>query len=93
MKASWAAYPDNIGHRDSPGCFCCHNDEMQSAEGETISADCSGCHVILAQGEEVEEINVNLKRGLTFVHPEDFSELDEYVECVDCHTGGADIYE
>ena len=26
MKADWSAYPDNIGHRDSPGCFRCHNE-------------------------------------------------------------------
>jgi hypothetical protein len=31
MKAKWSAYPDNIGHRDSPGCFRCHNDVMKSA--------------------------------------------------------------
>jgi hypothetical protein len=93
MKASWAAYPNNIGHRDSPGCFRCHNDEMQSPEGKTIYTDCNSCHVILAQGEEVDEVRVNLKKGLPFIHPEDFSELDEYTECVDCHTGGADIYE
>jgi nitrate/TMAO reductase-like tetraheme cytochrome c subunit len=93
MKASWAAYPDNLGHRDSPGCFRCHNDEMQSAEGETITTTCNACHVILAQGEEVEEVRVNLSQGLPFVHPEDFDELDEYTECVDCHTGGADVYE
>ncbi len=53
----------------------------------------SKCHVILAQGEEVEEVNVNLSQGLPFIHPEDFDELDEYTECVDCHTGGVDIYE
>jgi nitrate/TMAO reductase-like tetraheme cytochrome c subunit len=93
MKASWAAYPDNIGHRDSPGCFRCHNDEMQSAEGEMIFTTCSKCHVILAQGEEVEEVSVNLREGLAFVHPEDYEELEEYTECVDCHTGGADVYE
>ncbi|MEE8434513.1 MAG: NapC/NirT family cytochrome c, partial [bacterium] len=36
MKANWAAYPDNIGHRDSPGCFRCHNYEMESEDGDTI---------------------------------------------------------
>ena len=25
MKASWKTYPDNIGHKDWPGCFRCHD--------------------------------------------------------------------
>ena len=25
MKASWKVYPDNIGHKDWPGCFRCHD--------------------------------------------------------------------
>lgn len=93
MKANWLAYPNNIGHRDSPGCFRCHNEDMQSAEGETIFTNCTGCHLILAQGESISDVNVNIEEGLPFVHPEDMEAIEEYTECFDCHTGGADIYE
>jgi len=93
MKADWSAYPDNIGHRDSPGCFRCHNDEMESAEGETIFTTCNKCHLILAQGESIEHVNVDLEEGLPFIHPEDFDTIEEYTECHDCHTGGEDLYE
>jgi nitrate/TMAO reductase-like tetraheme cytochrome c subunit len=93
MKAKWSAYPNNIGHRDSPGCFRCHNDYMESDEGETIFTTCDKCHAILAQGEEVDQVNVNFERGLEFLHPEDGEPFDEFTECVDCHTGGADLYE
>ena len=37
MKSSWKSYPDNIGHRDFPGCFRCHNDNLESREGKTSS--------------------------------------------------------
>jgi nitrate/TMAO reductase-like tetraheme cytochrome c subunit len=93
MKAKWSAYPNNIGHRDSPGCFRCHNDVMESASGDTIFTDCNGCHLILAQGQSIDRVNVNIEEGLPFVHPEDDEEISEYTECVDCHTGGAETYE
>lgn len=93
MKAKWSAYPDNIGHRDSPGCFRCHTEDLQSSEGETIFTTCNKCHLILAQGTAIDDVNVNFQQGLAFVHPEDLETIDEYTECVDCHTGGAELYE
>jgi len=93
MKADWSAYPDNIGHHYSRGCFRCHNDSMQSADGERIFTTCSSCHLILAQGESIDDVNVDFRTGLAFVHPEDGSTIDEYVSCVDCHTGGGGVYE
>jgi hypothetical protein len=93
MKVKWSAYPDNIGHRDSPGCFRCHRESMQSDDGETIFRTCSKCHVILAQGESIDEVNVNFEEGLAFIHPDDLEPMDEFEECVECHTGGADLYE
>ena len=52
MKADWRAYPDNIGHKDWPGCFRCHDGKHVSTAGKrTIKAnDCNACHLILAQG-------------------------------------------
>jgi hypothetical protein len=93
MKAQWSAHPDNIGHRDWPGCFRCHNDQLESAEGETIFTTCDRCHVILSQGRDGENPSVDLKEGKRFVHPEDDEEIDEYSDCSDCHTGGAALYE
>lgn len=92
MKANWLAHPDNVGHRDSPGCFRCHNDRMESAEGTPIATACNSCHVILAQGEDVVKIETDGAVGMTFYHPND-DYFDEYTECTDCHSGGADLYE
>jgi len=93
MKASYAVYPDNIGHRDWPGCFRCHNETMATEDGDTIFTTCNKCHLILAQGEDISQVNVNFNEGLAFIHPDGDEELDEYTECTECHTGGASVYE
>ncbi|HSU54802.1 MAG TPA: NapC/NirT family cytochrome c [Candidatus Dormibacteraeota bacterium] len=85
MKASWQVYPDNIGHKDWPGCFRCHDGSHKAADGKrTIKAnDCNACHTILAQGNG-SELNQLSPTGLKFKHPGD--EVDG--ACNDCHTGG-----
>jgi nitrate/TMAO reductase-like tetraheme cytochrome c subunit len=85
MKADWRAYPENIGHKDWPGCFRCHDGKHSSADGKkTIPAsDCVSCHTILAQGAG-EELKLISPNGQKFKHPGD--EVDG--SCNDCHTGG-----
>jgi hypothetical protein len=56
MSIGWDTYPSFIGHEQSPGCFRCHDGEMATAEGETISQECSLCHTLLAVEEENPEI-------------------------------------
>jgi hypothetical protein len=93
MKAKWSAYPDNIGHMESDGCFRCHTESMVSDEGNSVYTGCSDCHLILAQGETIEQGTVDFETGLPFEHPEDGEVFEEFELCTDCHTGGADIYE
>lgn len=97
MKADWSAHPNNIGHRNSPGCFRCHNYEMESDDGDTIFRNCNTCHVILAQIDPEEEpychLSEDFEAGTHFLHPSN----DEYIEnqtlCSDCHNGGFRLYE
>ena len=93
MKADWRAHPDNSGHRDSPGCFLCHNDEMIDAEADSVMTDCTACHAILGQNDEMIDSMDDFDLGRAFVHPEDWSEIEEFTLCSDCHTGGAELYE
>src|SRR5262249_49875655 len=85
MKATWQVYPDNIGHKDWPGCFRCHDGQHKAADGKrTIKAnDCIACHTILAQGAGAE-LDQLTPKGQKFKHPGD--EVDG--ACNDCHTGG-----
>ena len=84
MNASWKAYPNNIGHKDWPGCFRCHDGDHWTADKKrTIKAnDCNACHTILAQGSG-EELNLLTPGGQKFKHPGD--EVDG--ACNDCHDG------
>ena len=87
MNANWSVYPDNIGHRDWPGCFRCHDGGHQTEDGKrTIKAnDCNACHTILSQGNgaELQQLSAG---GQKFKHPEDL--YDPSFTCTDCHTGG-----
>jgi nitrate/TMAO reductase-like tetraheme cytochrome c subunit len=85
MKASWKVYPDNIGHKDWPGCFRCHDGLHKTPDGKrSIKAnDCNACHTILAQGSG-DELDKLTPKGQKFKHPGDEVEGG----CNDCHTGG-----
>lgn len=85
MKADWRAYPENIGHKDWPGCFRCHDGRHISADGQKKipASDCASCHTVIAQGQGAE-LHLISPNGQKFKHPGD--EVDG--ACNDCHTGG-----
>jgi nitrate/TMAO reductase-like tetraheme cytochrome c subunit len=86
MKADWRRYPENIGHKEWPGCFRCHDGlhkAVNDAQKKIPASDCSACHAILAQGdgEQLEKLNA---RGNTFIHID--AEYENF-DCSSCHTG------
>ncbi len=87
MKARWDAYPDNIGHMNSPGCFRCHDEEHKSVEGKVITQQCDVCHTIIEQGPASQP--KRSVEGLEFEHPFEDDGLWRDMKCFDCHTGGA----
>jgi len=60
MRVTWGTHPNNLGHIDSPGCFRCHDGGHTSADGQTITNDCSACHQIQASGEKNPKILTDL---------------------------------
>ena len=60
MKLRWGVQPNNLGHNDFPGCFRCHDGSHTSADGQTISNDCTACHNLLAVQEENPKMLVDL---------------------------------
>ncbi|PYX60299.1 MAG: cytochrome C [Acidobacteria bacterium] len=60
MRMTWGVHPNNLGHNDFPGCFRCHDGSHTSADGHTITNDCSACHQLLAAGEENPKILTDL---------------------------------
>ncbi|HUB68597.1 MAG TPA: NapC/NirT family cytochrome c [Candidatus Methylacidiphilales bacterium] len=85
MKTDWRVHPDNIGHKNWPGCFRCHDGNHKTDDGQkTIAADnCNQCHIILAQGsgDQLKQLKAD---GYDFVHI-DSTYLD--FSCTSCHTG------
>jgi hypothetical protein len=60
MRVTWGTHPNNLGHNDSPGCFRCHDGSHNSADGQTITNDCSACHQVLAAGQENPKVLTDL---------------------------------
>jgi nitrate/TMAO reductase-like tetraheme cytochrome c subunit len=87
MKANWQVYADNIGHKDWPGCFRCHDGAHKTVDGKRMikANDCNACHTILAQGNGPDLEMMNPKGQQKFKHPGD----DVDGACNDCHSGGA----
>ncbi len=85
MKSRWDAYPDNIGHMISLGCFRCHDNEHKAKTGEVISRKCTLCHIITEQGSG-STIQKSTD-GLEFQHPFDGDDSWKTTNCTDCHTG------
>jgi nitrate/TMAO reductase-like tetraheme cytochrome c subunit len=86
MKADWRTHPNNIGHKDWPGCFRCHDALHKTADGNKKlgASDCNSCHIILAQGagEDFQKLSAP---GHSFIHVDSpYSDFD----CSKCHTGG-----
>jgi c(7)-type cytochrome triheme protein len=85
MRVNWLAYPDNIGHKEFPGCFRCHDGRHVSKDGRVIDSSCGVCHEFLEAGPA----------GLTrveatpaFAHPWKLGGKHAAIACSTCHTGG-----
>jgi hypothetical protein len=46
QKLDWTTHPDNLGHKNSPGCYRCHDGKHISPTGEAIRLECNVCHSI-----------------------------------------------
>ena len=87
MKARWDAYPSNLGHFISPGCFRCHNSSMVNETGNAVNTDCTACHLIIEQGSGDRAQVSPATKGLEFEHPEDIDEAWREMGCFECHSG------
>jgi nitrate/TMAO reductase-like tetraheme cytochrome c subunit len=85
MKVTYDAYPDHIGHLESPGCFRCHNDSFTSENGRKITRDCNLCHTIVGQGKRNLMQFTNIRDTLEFQHPVDIGTAWKEANCSECH--------
>jgi len=43
---TWKNFPNNVGHKDFPGCFRCHDGKHMNEKGEAIRLQCTLCHAL-----------------------------------------------
>jgi len=64
QKLDWTSHPDNVGHRDSAGCFRCHDGKHLTASGESIRLECNLCHSIPQAATPAQFVtDVSILRG------------------------------
>jgi hypothetical protein len=94
QNSDWTTHPNNIGHKDSAGCFRCHDGKHLNADQEAIRLECNLCHSIpIVAGPYDFTANLEISRG-----PEPQSHLNENwislhhqvfdETCENCHTTG-----
>lgn len=92
--ADWTTHYNNVGHKDSPGCFRCHGGTHLDDEQQAIRLECNLCHsipVVASQSDFL--VNIEISRG-----PEPQSHLDaNWISlhhlaidptCANCHSTG-----
>jgi hypothetical protein len=100
MNAYWDSYPNNVGHKDFPGCFRCHDGKHLSANNQVIRLECNMCHSIpqvAEPGMPLPEISLAVKEAPESHHSTLWLAEHRYqfdTSCVACHTvenpGGSD---
>ncbi|MCL4263924.1 MAG: NapC/NirT family cytochrome c [Anaerolineae bacterium] len=64
QKIDWGTHPNNLGHKDDPGCFRCHDGKHLTGSGEAIRLECNLCHSIPAQVDNAALVTtIELPRG------------------------------
>ena len=87
MKVDWRTYPDNIGHKVSPGCFRCHDGRHVDEHGEAISRDLRGLsHLPDAEDGRGHNRVVLVEHG-QFKHSIPLEGPHAELRCDQCHTG------
>ncbi len=93
MNVSWKTYPSNIGHRNSPGCFRCHDGKHVAADGKVLVSECTTCHTAPQRGPQTK-----MGEPMTAVDgdwhpwqtPEKHLAVEKHknIQCHECHESG-----
>ncbi|MEW5869799.1 MAG: NapC/NirT family cytochrome c [Chloroflexota bacterium] len=92
QNSDWTSHPNNVGHKDSPGCFRCHDGKHLDANQQAIRLECNLCHSIpVVAGPYDFKTEIEISRG-----PEPQSHLsanwiglhNQAIDqtCANCHT-------
>jgi mono/diheme cytochrome c family protein len=94
QKSDWTTHPNNVGHKDSPGCFRCHDGKHLDANNNAIRLECNLCHSIPVVASANDFVaNIEISRGPepeTHKNASWISLHNQAIDdtCNDCHTTG-----
>jgi len=92
QELDWQTHPNNIGHRDAPGCFRCHDGKHFDSAGKAVRLECNLCHsipqvVLPGEIEPTLPLTTGIEPSSHFDSTwiaRHFSQFD--ATCSDCHT-------
>jgi hypothetical protein len=87
MKVNWTTYPNNIGHRNWPGCFRCHNNRHVSQAGKVLTSGCPVCHTTPQRGPLLP-LGATTPASTQPWHPWPLKGTHERILCNLCHRAG-----
>jgi nitrate/TMAO reductase-like tetraheme cytochrome c subunit len=64
QKFDWSTHADNLQHKDSPGCFRCHDGKHLTKANEAIRLECNLCHSVPSISSPSQlTANVQISKG------------------------------
>ena len=92
QEMDWQSHPNNLAHKDSPGCLRCHDGKHLNPAGEAVRLECNLCHSIPVVSAP-KQLTANLELGKGFEpeshkHPNWIALHNEVFDesCEGCHT-------
>jgi hypothetical protein len=92
QELDWETHPNNIGHRDSPGCFRCHDGQHFDSTGTAVRLECNLCHsipqvVLPGEIEPTLPLTTGIEPSSHFDSTWSARHFSQYdATCSDCHT-------
>jgi hypothetical protein len=87
MHVSWRTYSSNIGHRNWPGCFRCHDGKHVAADGKVLTKECTVCHTMPQRGP-LSPIGTTMPSSNENWHPWELKGKHAEMLCNRCHAAG-----
>ncbi len=87
MKVDWRTYADNIGHRNWPGCFRCHDGRHATKDGKILTRECTACHTMPQRGP-LEALGALPPVSEEAWHPFPLKSKHATMMCNRCHSPG-----
>ncbi len=87
MKVNWKTYSSNIGHRNWPGCFRCHDGKHVNEQGQVLTRECGTCHTMPQRGP-LTPIGTEMPASTENWHPWELKGTHAVLLCNRCHAAG-----